>query len=169
MSALPPSSAAGPGDSAGASEVPEGSGGLSEDGPAASAVGDSEDDSPPAEGSSAASALSGAADASDGEVEGLDDEPLGELDGAFPDEALPLGDAAPEPEVGASEGVDPDLEAGALAEDALGGGAPELFSGGAAAGALSDFPGDLEGAFDGADEPEDDGFGEADGACASAA
>jgi hypothetical protein len=86
--------------------------------------------------------------------------------GAVSDAALSLGDdAEPDSEVGASEGVASDLEAGALAGVALG--VAAAFSGDAV-GAFSDFS-DAAGAFDGeVDEPEEEPFG-GDAAGASAA
>jgi hypothetical protein len=114
-----------------------GSGGLSADGPASMTVdGSSEASAPPEVGSSMVSF--------DDDVDGLDDEPLSALDGAFSDLAL---------EAGASKGVVSDLDTGAFAEDALDTTAP--FSG-AVVEAFLGFSGSLLGAFD----EQDDGEGE---------
>ena len=84
--------------------------------------------------------------------------------GAFSDAPLSLGDAAPDPEAGASEGDASDLldaAAGALAGVPLG--VAAAFSGDAV-GAFSDLSGDPLGAFDGV---EAECFGEASGASAA--
>ena len=167
MPALPLSSAAGPGDSVGVSEAWVGSGGLSAAGPAAaSAVDGSSAASLLPEGPSAAAALlSGDAASSDEDAEGLPDVSLsGAPPGDASDAVLSLGEAAPESEVGASEGAVSDLEAAGVAL-----GVAAACSGGDAAGAFSDFSA-AAGAFDGeADEPEAECFGEAAGASAAKA
>jgi hypothetical protein len=83
--------------------------------------------------------------------------------GAFSDAALSLGEAAPVPEAGASEGDASDLKvaAGALAGVALG--VAAAFSGDVV-GAFSDLSGDVLGAFDGV---EAECFGEVAGASAA--
>jgi hypothetical protein len=123
-----------------------GSGGLSADGPASMTVGgSSEASAPPEVGSSVASF--------DDNVDGLDDEPLRALDGAFSDLAL---------EAGASEGVVSDLDTGAFAEDALDTTAP--FSG-AVVGAFLGFSGSLLGAFDEQDDGECESESTSHGVC----
>ena len=167
MPALPLSSAAGPGDSAGVSEAWVGSGGLSAAGPAAASAVDGSSAAAAAsllpEGPSAAAALlSGdAAASSDEDAEGPPDVSLsGAPPGDASDAVLSLGDdAAPDSEVGASDGAVSDLEAAGVAAACSGD----------AAGAFSDFSA-AAGAFDGeADEPEAECFGEAAGASAAKA
>jgi hypothetical protein len=156
-------SAAGPGDSAGDSEAWAGSGGLSADSPPASAVdGSSEAALPPP----LLLSCDAVASSSDGDAEGLADESLGAPAGAFSDAALSLvGDAALDPESGASEGDASDLEAAAGALAGVAFGVSAAFSADAV-GAFSDLSGELLGAFDGV---EAECFGEAAGASAAKA